>query len=381
MRIGFVSIQDATDVTTWSGIPFHMLAQMRAQNVDVEVLSPLSTRAKFALAPVKLLSRVRNQSVTLDHFPLVLHAYARQIERFVKERAIDLVFSPSTIPVTLLRCGRPIVTWTDAVFHSMVDYYGTAFANMTAAAVKRGQWQEETALHNCTIAVYGSTWAREGAARLTDAAKLRVLPFGSSLPVSHTAADVARFVAEKRLIRKNQCELLFVGVNWERKGGAIAVETAALLNDAGIQTRLRVVGSRPDGALPSFVDVVGFLNKNAESGERRLIELYRGADFLILPTKAEAAGVVFCEASSFGLPSLTYATGGVPDYVRNGVNGVCFAPGSSAAEFAREIQRLLREPSEYEALALQAFHEYKARLNWECSVRELLRYCSQCARS
>ena len=366
-------------MTTWSGIPFSILAEMRAQNVDVEVLSPLGTRTKLVLAPMKLIARARQQSVTLDHFPIVLRAYARQIERFVKERSIDVVFSTSTIPVTLLRCGKPIVTWTDAVFHSMVDYYGKGFANMTSAAVARGKWQEETALRNCTVAVFGSTWARDEAARLADAGKLKVLPFGSSLPTRLGAADVARLAAEKRSIRKNQCELLFVGVNWERKGGAIAVETARLLNDAGIRTRLRVVGSRPPGEMPSFVDVVGFLNRNSESGERQLIEFYCSADFFILPTKAEAAGIVFCEASSCGLPSLTYATGGVPDYIRNGVNGLCIEPGSSAADFVSEIQRLLREPSEYEGLALRAFQEYKERLNWECSVRELVRYCSQCA--
>lgn len=379
MRIGFVSIQDATDVTTWSGIPFQILTEMRAQNIDVEALSPLSTSAKFALAPVKLISRARKQSVTLDHFPLVLRAYARQIERFVRQRSIDVVFSPSTIPVTLLSCGKPIVTWTDAVFHAMVDYYGTAFANMPAAAVARGKWQEEAALRNCSIAVYGSTWAREGAARITDTGKLRVLPFGSSLPVSHTAADVARFAAEKRSTRKNECELLFVGVNWERKGGPIAVETARLLNEAGIRTRLRVVGSRPEGELPPFVDVIGFLNKNSESGKRQLIDLYRGADFLILPTKAEAAGIVFCEASSFGLPSVTYATGGVPDYVRNGVNGVCIAPGSPASEFAAAIEKIMASSAEYAAYCTRAFQEYKERLNWERSVRELVRFCSQCA--
>jgi hypothetical protein len=381
LRIGFVSIQDATDVTTWSGTPFQMLTEMRAQNVDVEVLSPLSTRAKLALAPVKLISRARNQSVTLDHFPLVLRAYARQIERFVKQRSIDVVFSPSTIPVTLLSCGKPIVTWTDAVFHAMVDYYGKAFSNMTAAAVSRGKWQEETALRNCSIAVYGSTWASEGAARLTDPGKLRVLPFGSSLPVSHSATDVARFAAEKRSIRKNQCELLFVGVNWERKGGAIAVETARLLNEAGIQTRLRVVGSRPDGEIPPFVDVIGFLNKNSDSGERQLIDLYRGADFLILPTRAEAAGIVFSEASSFGLPSISYATGGVPDYVRNGVNGVCIAPGSPAAEFAAAIEKIMASPAEYSAYCIRAFHEYQSRLNWPNSVRQLIDLCSQCTPS
>ena len=112
---------------------------MRAQKIDVEVLSPLSTQAKYLLAPFKLISKARKKSVTLDHFRLILRAYARQIDSFVKQRSIDVIFSPSTIPITLVQCGKPIITWTDAVFHEMYDYYGRAFANMTEAAIARGK--------------------------------------------------------------------------------------------------------------------------------------------------------------------------------------------------------------------------------------------------
>jgi glycosyltransferase involved in cell wall biosynthesis len=278
----------------------------------------------------------------------------------------------------LLDCGKPIVTWTDAVFHSMNDYYSKAFANMTHSAVRRGKWQEETALRNCSVAAYASTWALEGARRLTGAGKLKVLPFGSSLPVNHDAEDIARFAAEKRATRGRRCELLFVGVNWERKGGAIAVETARLLNEAGIETRLRVVGSQPEGEAPKFVEALGFINKSSETGLQKLIQLFRSADFFILPTKAEAAGIVFSEASSYGLPSLTYATGGVTDYVRSGVNGVCIEAGAPATRFAAEIEKIHATPGEYQRYAVGAFEEYRNRLNWESSVRQLIQICNEC---
>jgi len=374
-------MHDPSDVTTWSGIPFQILMQMRAQNVDVEVLSPLSTRTKILLAPVRLIARATRKSVTLDHFPLTLRAYARQINAFVRARGIDVVFSPSTIPITLLDCGKPIVTWTDAVFHSMYDYYGKTFANMPPSAVARGRRQEETALRNCRLAAFASTWALEGAQRLADSRKLRVLPFGSSLPVHHTAEDIARSAAAKRSARNKQCELLFVGVNWERKGGAVAVETARLLNEAGIETRLRVVGSQPPGDIPPFVEILGFINKSSESGRQKLIDLFRSADIFILPTRAEAAGIVFAEASAYGLPCITYATGGTTEYVRSGVNGICIEPGGSAERFAGEIRKMLDNPALYEAYAARAFQEYANRLNWETSVRQLVRYCAECARS
>jgi glycosyltransferase involved in cell wall biosynthesis len=114
---------------------------------------------------------------------------------------------------------------------------------------------------------------------------------------------------------------------------------------------------------------------------RKFIELYESADFLILPTQAEAAGIVFSEASSFGLPSITYATGGVPDYIRDHVNGICLEPGSTADQFALEIKNLLENPSEYESYASAGFREYRERLNWATSVRRLVELCADCIRA
>lgn len=381
MRVGFVSILDASDVGSWSGIPLQILTQMKAQGADFELLSPMRTRVKYLLAPIWLTAKLNNTSVTLDHFKPVLRAYGRQIERFVRDKKIDVVFCPSTIPITLADCRKPIVTWTDAVFHAMHDYYSGNFGNMRIDAIRRGEWQEETALRNCSIAAYASAWAVNGARQITEPSKLRVLPFGSSLPVHHTFEEVVRSAKEKRARRKNSCELLFVGVNWQRKGGEIAVETARLLNEAGIETKLRVVGSKPPGELPSFVEVLGFISKNSEDGKRRLVDLFRSADIFILPTNAEAAGIVFAEASSCGLPCVTYATGGVTEYVKNGINGVCLEPGAPASRFADEIQRILENSDGYEALAAGAFREYEGRLNWKTSVRHLLQLCAESTRS
>ena len=380
LRIGFVFIQDANDPTTWSGTPFQALTQLRAaQGIEVEVFSPLDSRIKYLLTPAKLLAKLRGQSISLDHFRLVQRSYARQIESLLRSRPVDVIVSMSTIPITLLRCSQPIVVWTDAVFHSMFDYYGDTFSNLTEAAVTRGKLQEETALHNSSIAAYASTWALESAKKIVGGDKVRLLPLGSSIPVRHTEKDIAAIARVKRETRKNECELLFVGVDWERKGGQVALETARIMNEKGIKTRLRVVGFRPQTPLPDYVEALGFINKNTTYGVERIAELYRESDFFILPTRAEAAGVVFCEASSFGLPSFTYATGGVTDYVRNGVNGECLPLGSSPAEFAARISRLLSTPAEYEAVCVRAFQEYKNRLNWEKSVGQLIGYCHELA--
>ncbi len=372
LRIGFVSIQDATDIHTWSGIPAQVLASLRKMDVQVELFSPLSQKSKYLLAPIKAIARMHKTNVSLDHYSLVTKSYARQIERAMRERPVDVIVSTSSIPIAMLRCPQPILFWTDAVFHGMHGYYPGAFAGLTSKAIGRAKRQDVAALNNCSVAAYASEWAASTARQLTDPKKVHILPFGASFDVQHTASDIAEWAKCKRRERPRACELLFIGVEWYRKGGAVAVETARILNERGMRTTLTIVGCDPPGPVPEYVRPLGFISKSTTEGLKKMESLLRDSDLFILPTIAEAAGIVFCEASAFGIPSLSYATGGVPDYVRDGVNGACLPVGTPAEGFANAAQGILQDAGRYEALCLSAFDEYVNRLNWDSSVRRLV---------
>ena len=166
-------------------------------------------------------------------------------------------------------------------------------------------------------------------------------------------------------------------MDWIRKGGDAAVEAARLLNKMGVNTKLSIVGGRPEGEVPDFVEVLGFVSKQSPEGREQLTELYRSATFFILPTRAESAGVVFCEASAFGVPSLTLRTGGVEDYVRDGINGYCLPYDSKPENFASRIIETIKDKDRYSALCLGAFNEYRTRLNWDCTARTLANLCRE----
>ena len=143
---------------------------------------------------------------------------------------------------------------------------------------------------------------------------------------------------------------------------------------------MRVAGCRPAQPLQDFVDVIGHISKRTPEGRQRFEDLRRHTDFFILPTQAEAAGIVFSEASAYGLPSITLDTGGVSDYVRHGISGFCLPPGSSPKVFGKAILETLRDETRYEKLAANAFHEYETRLNWKTSVRGLIEILRQTKR-
>jgi glycosyltransferase involved in cell wall biosynthesis len=380
LRIGLVSVQDASDIRTFSGITFHVLEELRTQGVDVEVISPLRRTFRYVLAPAAILARIRKRGSSLEHFRFALRSYARQIDHHLRRRPVDVVFATSSIPITLLRPPLPVVFWSGSLYHQMDDYYGAAFGNPTPSARRRGRRQEEEALARATYAIYASRWAANAASQLTDPAKISVLHWGAGVKVQHTCQEVLEWAKQKRAQRPNRCDLLFIGLDWERKGGALAVETALWLNNHGVRTTLRVAGCRPAEPLPDFVEVIGHVSKRTPEGRQRFADLCRDADFFILPTRAEAAGIVFCEASAYGLPSITFDTGGVSDYVRHGVTGFCFPLGSGPEVFANAILETLKDETRYESLAANAFHEYETSLNWKTSVRGLIEILRQTKR-
>ena len=164
----------------------------------------------------------------------------------------------------------------------------------------------------------------------------------------------------------NKCKLLFLGVDWLRKGGDVALKVAEELNKSGLETELTIVGCNPiiNKPLLNFVKTLGFISKKTKKGRSEINNLLAKSHFLILPSRAEAFGIVFCEASSFGVPVITTNVGGITTAVKDGFNGKTFSKDASIEEYCTYIFNLWFNYSEYKKLALSSFNEYQSRLNW-----------------
>lgn len=122
---------------------------------------------------------------------------------------------------------------------------------------------------------------------------------------------------------------------------------------------------------PEVVITYGFLNQNDVDGMKLLNKLYRLADFFLLPTKAECAGIVYGEASAYSVPIITYDTGGVGDYVINGKNGYRLPPTATAEDFAKKILSIVQNPLEWDSLQKNTRNIYEEDLNWSVFGKKL----------
>ncbi|MDP8911930.1 MAG: glycosyltransferase family 4 protein [Actinomycetota bacterium] len=131
-------------------------------------------------------------------------------------------------------------------------------------------------------------------------------------------------------------ELLFIGGDFERKGGP---ELLDWFRKAGRErARLTLVTRAPVPEEPGIRVV------QAASNSPELRELVRSADIFVLPTRADCFSHATCEAMASGVPAVVTDVGGIADLVDDGVTGYLIPPLDAAA-LANALDALLSSES------------------------------------
>lgn len=368
MRIAFVSQLNTKDVHAWSGTPFFMVQALRASGHQVVEIGPLNVPLAFVIRLVrKAHSILTGKFYDINRNPLIAASFARQVSRQINKQKFDLILSPSSIPCTYLKTDIPTVFWTDATFAGMVDYYPGDFSRMSRLAIKHSNALEQRAIQTAALCLYTSDWAAESAMQnyRASTSKVKVVCFGANLNKVPNALEVESAINTRQT---DICHLLFIGVDWKRKGGDLVIQTAIELNSRGLKVVVDIVGCDPVGDVPDYVNCHGFISKSTEEGERRMHEIFLTSHYLFLPSNADCTPMVYAEASAYGVPSIARATGGVSTVVRNGVNGFAFPVDADHHDYAEYIYKEFLDTNAYRAAAIRAREFYESTLNWDSSI-------------
>jgi glycosyltransferase involved in cell wall biosynthesis len=380
MRIAFVTTYDARDPSIWAGSTYNMAKALERQGIDLHYIGPLRERRRVLNKAIQVAcQKLRGRDFQRDREPAVLDGYARQVEAALRGANVDLVFSPGSVPLAYLETDLPMVLWSDATYDAVArEYVWPPPPPPCGRSLRLGHAMEQRTLRKCALSIFTSVWAARSALDdyAADPARVKVVPFGANIDVARTGELVSRMIDARP---RDRCNLLHIGVGWLRKGGDIAVAIARRLNARGLTTKLTMLGSKPPGAtrLPDFVEHVGFLDKRTNEGRRRFDDLFGSTHFLLLPARAEAFGVVLCEACSFGVPCLASRVGGIPSIVADDVNGKLFERGCDPERYAEFVAAMFADYGKYRALARSSFAEYETSLNWDAAARRVTEMLEQ----
>ena len=377
------TVEDPYDIKSWSGIPVALRAALEKNIEKLTVFRPgppsrhpvdVARRLWYGGTPPKYPLWMTNAS---------LRKNAVQVKAEIMRTNPDAVLSISSQCIAHLNNpGRPVFLFADAPWLSWQEAY-----EGTISKTIRKVWfaeQEAKAARRIDGLCFGSSWAideaeqkyRSGPLDTSIRKRLHITPLGANWTPRLSRQELLDCVDSRPV---GKLELLYVGKDWIRKGGPMAVEVAKLLRMSGHRVQLHIVGCRPE--LPpetaSYVKVHGLLYQSNASENALLEELFLRSHFLIVPTLAECFGIVFAEAQAFGLPPIARAVHALPSVIADGESGILMDPAAPASAYVERILALLSDRAEYRKMAVRARDRYENTLNWDSTAKKLIYLMAQ----
>lgn len=206
----------------------------------------------------------------------------------------------------------------------------------------------------------------------------------SRIDIVHPGVDLEMFTPGDRAaaraalgIAADEQVLAFVGRIQPLKAPDVLLRAAARLTGRFSALRVLVAGG-PSGSglaapealiqLAEELGITAHVTFLPPQSRDQLVDVYRAADLVAIPSYSESFGLVAIEAQACGTPVVAAAVGGLPVAVRDGVTGT-LVDGHDVDDWAQAIGALLdRGPQTMSAAAV----EHAATFSWARTVDALL---------
>jgi glycosyltransferase involved in cell wall biosynthesis len=339
-RVGFACLWDEPDPTrTWSYIPWHLREAMRshAEVVDVGVRIPL--RAQQALKAVHARRRDGRWTTTWQQSRLTDACVHTAITRRARTSGCDAVLEIGDLAIV----DRPFFIYQDLSCDLLLKLHedgAVPYGTLRRDELLRGRDRQQRVYAKASGVLAMSGWFARSLVEVSGLPpeKVHVVhPGRSALATDGDAPPPPVRSGPRR-------RLLFVGTDFLRKGGDLAVSALALLRgevDPGIT--LTVVGPRTwplPGGVPEGVSFLG------PKPRHEVGALFDTHDLFVMPSRKEAFGIVFTEAIAHGLPCVGRNAFAMPEIIEPGLTGA-LVDGEDPTTLASTIAAVLSDDALY----------------------------------
>lgn len=352
---------DPFDPRTWSGTSLHLLEALKRAGALDEAFGLSLPKWQFALLAISKFSPDREvwrrRTYRSRAYRSVMTWTLKQaVARRVPAKAVlqlgAYVDGPAAYP------GVPVLTYQDGAASTYDDspYVPAALRNDKKLRAEAIAFEREVARGAAKV-LTTSQWLAD---RMT--ADYGLEP-GHAVNVGcGVAAEVTCRPEDHDYASK---ELLFIGVEFDRKGGPELLDAFAAVRESHPEARLHLVGPKtaPTGSDAPGVEWHGFLDRKVPDEAARFDELMRRASLFVLPSRYEPFGLAPIEAMANGVPAVVTGEWALAENIRDGIDGAHVPMGDKAA-LARTLSELLGQPDRLRAMG-EAAADTPARQSWD----------------
>lgn len=299
--VAVLSVGDPESPGTWSGTTVGLLGALRGMGVETHALGLSLPRGLEQALLVAGAAPTRNR-YDAESAPLTVRVRSALLGARLRGSRLDgLIQIGSTFQAP---AGIPYVTLEDMTLRQAGEIH-PIFARMSPRAVASWEKRRRGIYSRARKVAVASHWVQESLLvdYGLDATDVAVVGLGANHQIV-PAAD--RRWAPPRF--------LFVGIDWERKGGPQLLRAFARLREERPEAMLDVVGGHPPVSQPG-VAAHGLLSLERPADNRLMGELFAQASCLVMPSLVEPFGIVHVEAGAAGIPSIGTSVGGPRDVI------------------------------------------------------------------
>jgi alpha-maltose-1-phosphate synthase len=158
--------------------------------------------------------------------------------------------------------------------------------------------------------------------------------------------------------------ILFVGKEFQRKGGDTLLKAFRRVRARVPEARLRIVGTE-DVAPEPGVEVLGRIHDRSQ-----IARLYAEATLFCLPSRFDPYPGALIEAMAYGLPCVSTTVCGIPEIVIAGQTGLLVPPGDDHA-LAGALLKLLTDGAVADRLGMAGRRRAEDCFDWDRVVERM----------
>jgi glycosyltransferase involved in cell wall biosynthesis len=241
-----------------------------------------------------------------------------------------------------------------------------AVKGLSAEVIDRGLAYEKQVYRGLTRIFTMSEFLRQSFIKDFDVPPEKVVSIGAGINLEQIPAEVP----DKKYDRR---DLLFIGVDFDRKGGWDLLKAFVQVRQKFPDATLHIVGPRQLSIPPELQAGVvyhGFLRKQDPAGGPKLAQLFRDCSVFVMPSLYEPFGIAPLEAMVHQLPCVVTNDWALEEMVVRGQTGEHVECGK-ADDLAAKLITLLGDPQKLVQMGAAARQRVLNYYTWDKVVGRL----------